>query len=114
MDTARADDPELAALREVTRAWADAIGTGWVNQLSVPKVLQMIEEGDAHNGHDRDHRYPELREAILASIPHRGRLNTRSVGKWLARYKGRIAGGLRFNGVSDKHGHAVQWWVEEI
>ena len=122
MEISRSEDPELNALRAITRAWADTFGAGLANQRSVADVLKATEEreihyrgdGDAHDGYETDYRHPALREAILAGVPARGRLNARIFGRWLARSQGRIAGGLKFMRSTDARGPVARWWVENV
>ena len=58
--------------------------------------------------------HPDLQEALMAVAGVFGRLNSRTLGKWLASNQGRIVGGKRFvrHGV-DRNGIA-KWGVEEI
>ena len=122
METSRSEDPDLTALREIAQAWADTFGAGFANQRSVADVLKATEEreihyqgdGNPHDGYETDYKHPALREAILAGVPTRGRLNARTFGKWLGRHKGRIAGSLKFIRSMETGRHATRWWVENV
>ncbi len=105
MEASRAEDPDLTALREILQAWDAAFGTGPGKQRAVAEVLKTIEETDGGPEH------PDLREAVLAGVPFRGRLTSRAFGKWLSRNQGRIANGLKFmRGAGNTHDPA-RWWV---
>jgi putative DNA primase/helicase len=118
METARAEDPELIALGELLSAWSAAFGSEWRNRRTVPDALHAIEErtvttgGECHDPYERAHQYPQLREAIVAISP-RGKPDARSLGRWLRRNKGRIVGGLRFDGRGGEQGRSVEWWASE-
>ena len=120
MEMSRSEDPDLTALREIAQAWADTFGAGFANQRSVADVLKATEErevhyrgdGSPHDGYETDHKHPALREAILAGVPTRGRLNARTFGRWLSRHKGRIAGSLKFMRSAETSRGVARWWVE--
>ncbi len=120
METARAEDPELAALTELLAAWRDAFGTGWPSGRTLAAAIKATDThetrqtgvGEPYDGFEREWRHPELREALTAVATVRGRINVKALGYFMRRAKGRIAGGLRFNNKADSHGHAAQWWVE--
>jgi len=118
MEQARAEDPELDALRALLATWADALGAGRENRLTLPSVLKMIDEtrptssGDVLDRGECEYRFPDLRDAVLAVATNRGRADSRRFGYWARRFKGRVADGRRLCGQADKHGHAAQWWVE--
>ncbi|MCH7680559.1 hypothetical protein IID10_14540, partial [candidate division KSB1 bacterium] len=122
MEQARDEDPHLAALHEMLTAWAEALGTGPATRRTAADLLTLIEEretrlagdGDAHEGYEREWRYPALRNAVLAAAASRGRPEVRTLGRWLVRHRGRIAGGLRFAGETDKHGHGWKGMVEKL
>jgi putative DNA primase/helicase len=120
METARAEDPQLAMLREFLAAWSDTIGTSMGTRRTAGDVLKMVNEtcrvstGEYHDQGEREYRHPELRDAVLAVASIRGRLEGRTFGRWLARHKGRIVAGLRLAGEGDAHGHPIQWWVEHV
>ena len=52
-------------------------------------------------------------QIVLVAAASRGRPEVRTPGRWLVRRRSRIAGGLRFAGESDKHGHGWKWWVDK-
>ena len=120
MEMSRSEDPDLTALREIAQAWADTFGAGFANQRSVADVLKATEErevhyrgdGSPHDGYETDHKHPALREAILAGVPTRGRLNARTFGRWLSRHKGRIAGSLKVMRSAETSRGVARWWVE--
>lgn len=120
MEQARAEDPDLAALRALLAAWADALGTGWANRYTLAAVLKMIAEthqtgtGDYHDSGEREHRFPELRDAVLNVATSRGRADGRLFGYWARSVKRRVVDGRRLCGQADEHGHAAQWWIEPV
>lgn len=100
MEIARREDPELQALRAFYAAIRDEFGTGPQNSIT---ASEMIAKATVT---------PVFNDVLLAIVGHNNHVDGRNLGKWLSRYKGRIVDGLRLEGRGDKHGHAMQWWLE--
>jgi hypothetical protein len=91
----RAADPVLDQLRQVISAWHGAFGC---QRVSVKDVIERVAaQPDA-----------ALREALLTVAGSGGAVNSRMLGKWLARHKDRIVDGLGIRSASMLHGNA-QW-----
>ena len=80
-DTIRASDPVLDQLRQVFSAWRSVIG---LERVTVKDVIERVTAQP-----DSD-----LREALLTVAGSGGVVNSRMLGKWLARHKNRIVDGL--------------------
>ena len=94
MDIARAEDPQLGALRAVLDAWAAATGIGWQFRVTLHGIVKLADERWPE---DQAIRYPQLFEAIQAvaagnrSVP----TDAKRLGNWLRQYRGRVVGDLR-------------------
>jgi hypothetical protein len=78
-------DPDLIRMRNLLGAWSD-IFTGAV---TVKRAIQEARQHTKDNAVLADQR-AALLEAIEAIAAERGDINARTLGKWLARHKGRI------------------------
>lgn len=96
-ETARAEDPILSTLSAVMGAWRDSIG------LDKP-----LSAGDL-KAHAEGAEDPELRTALMAVAGERSGIDARRLGRWLASYKGRIVGGLKFEDQKDNHAKQKIW-----
>lgn len=97
METARAEDPVLSALSAVMNAWRDSIG------LDKP-----LSAGDLKACADLP-AHPELHAALLSVAGDRSTISPLRLGHWLAKYKGRIVGGLKFEDQMDRHAKQKVW-----
>jgi hypothetical protein len=114
MERARREDPQLKALAEVIARWSEAIGTG---EFTVKQVIDratdlMPTKGprglNFNNLAHREFMFPEFREALLVVAGENGSVNSKRLGKWLGRSKGRIVKGMRImEGLLERH-----WKVE--
>jgi hypothetical protein len=102
METARADDPVRTNLRAVVTAWKMAIGE---NAVTAGELRDR-----ACSGSDAS---LELNKALaaIAAPPGRSEIDTKRLGKWLGRNKGRIVDGLKIFGDKDQHSKQVKWRV---
>jgi hypothetical protein len=101
MERARAADPEITVLREMMRAWGDAMGIGYDARC---KLRELIEKSGDH---------PELAAAIQMVLGTRKEPDARRLGKWLQYKKDRIVGGMRLTCHIDSTRGAT-WWIENI
>jgi putative DNA primase/helicase len=115
MATVRAEDPEEQALTALLIAWKDAFGTGFKNALTASEAIARAQER-LNTGQpvysSAGWAKPALRAAI-ESISPRGSPDAKSLGKWLASKKDRIASGLRFTQAM-RSGCASDWYVEKV
>jgi putative DNA primase/helicase len=103
MEIARADDPTLNNLRAVIFAWRTTIGPN--KPVTTSDLRDM-----ACSSCDVD---MNLNKAIIAvaSSPGRPDIDTRKLGQWLSRNRGRIVDGLKIFGDKDAHTKQMQWWI---
>jgi putative DNA primase/helicase len=97
METARAEDPELATLQQVVAAWRDAVGvnvwqtTGELAATDNPLFREALQEVSA----TRRHGFVGI--------------DTRMLAKWLSRRKGRIIEGLKIVAEFDRKAKQQTW-----
>ncbi|MBY0411699.1 MAG: PriCT-2 domain-containing protein [Burkholderiaceae bacterium] len=112
MERTRVADPKLSALRAAMNAWYSVFGTRSV------LVREAIDLASQHRNGIYPSRtevlHPDFQEALMTVAGVAGRINSRTLGKWLASNRGRIVGGKRFihHGI-DRNGIA-KWGVEEV
>ena len=117
MRAAREDDPNREMMSALFRALRDVIGVG--NPKTSAEIIRLgclgITETDDHgDGREQGRlQYPDLHDALMAVAGRSGGIDGRELGKWLSRHRDRIAGGVRLEGRSDRHGHAACWWLTE-
>jgi putative DNA primase/helicase len=97
METARAEDPELAALRSVVAAWHTAVGR--YTPLSAGEMKIRASSQD------------DLCKALLtvAAAKGGGEIDQRKLGQWLSRRRNRVVDGLKITGTLDKHAKQMNW-----
>lgn len=107
MKIAHDNDPIRVAFAAFAHAWAKEIGTGQGNQMT---AAELIKAADYVN--QGIFKRPMLREALHDAIPEK-RLNSRALGKWLARHENQMIGVLKLLKNADPiHGH--NWWLQNI
>jgi putative DNA primase/helicase len=111
MAVARAEDPERAALREMLSVWADVIGIGWEERITLRDVIALASETTSAGMGPPGYRWPALRAAVYAILGARKDDEARSLGNWVRRFKGRFEDNLRLASKADEKGKA-EWWVE--
>ncbi|MGE8102531.1 hypothetical protein ACQKP1_02485 [Allorhizobium sp. NPDC080224] len=95
MEAARAEDPVLSSLNAVMGTWLESVG------VEVPlSAGELKERADA---------FPDLRAALMTVAGDRSTIDTRRLGQWLKRYKGRIVSGLKFEAEEDRHAKQNVW-----
>lgn len=104
MEAARSDDPELSLLRSVVAAWYNAINTKWVT------AAQLKNEATS-SGMGSSHIYPDLHDALINAAEMRGDINTRKLGNFLAKHKGRVVDGKILKCQDDAHANVKTYSV---
>jgi putative DNA primase/helicase len=99
MESARAEDPETSQLQEFVAAWREELGPG---PRTVAELVHGAESGQGG-----------LREALKAFTGGGERVDSRKVGKWLSRNKGRIVDGTKIVGARCAHIKQVRWELQE-
>ena len=113
VETAREDDPELTALRDIIANWQAAIGTG-----TLTTTRHVIETANAksvnYDGEAPALLWPDFRDCLINAAGNKGVIDPVRLGKWLMSREGRIVNGLRLKrGAPDTHAKAVQWYLAE-
>lgn len=104
MVSARADDPILSTLSAVLHAWHATIG-----QINVT-AGGAKETGEKRQGGEL--AYSDLFHALTDAAPDRGGgINSKALGRYLTRHKGRVVDGLKFVGTLDSHSKQNVWKV---
>ena len=104
MESIRNEDPSLQNMIALFSALRATFGCG--NELTAAEIKQeaLIKKDSG------THNHSELYEALINAVGDKsGFIGTKELGKWLGRHKGRIAMGIRLDGKSDNHGHAIKW-----
>jgi len=107
MESARQDDPVTASLRSVLAHWHSAIGDSWKSAAEVKQTAESrMFDSLAH---------PEFNEALKeVAEDRRGDISARRLGKFLARYKGRVIAGLKLTDRDDTHAGSKKWSVSKV
>ena len=50
----------------------------------------------------------------VAALPGRSEVDTRKLGHWLGRHRGRIIDGIKIHGEQDKRSKQMVWWLAEV
>jgi putative DNA primase/helicase len=88
MDAARAEDPELDAMRRVFAALHDVIG------LDRPHTAGQLKERAEQPGMNGPVN-PDLNEALLSVAFGMDGINSRKLGAWLGRHRDRVVDGCK-------------------
>ena len=107
METARDEDPELAAIRELHGHWTRHLSE--VSPYTTSAVIQAAcerEPPDGYGGGASGFRDPEFRDLLLRVAGDGGAVSSRRLGKWLARISGKIVDRRRLEmRVDGSHGN---------
>jgi hypothetical protein len=107
IETARAEDPQLNALRGFLGAWADIVGVGWAYRTTMHEIVKLAGQ---HTGEQP--LWPELHSVLEAFASTRGSIDAKRLGAWARAFKGRFADGLRLRSEPSKRGGVATWWIE--
>ena len=106
METARAEDPELEALRRVFAACHSAIGS---QPTTSGGLIDLANELDGVG----NRRHPEMHAALMEVAASGGVLKSDKLGRWLKRYRGRVINNLRLSSTPDKHSKQQLWRLSD-
>lgn len=107
METAREEDPELAAIRELFEHWREhlKLSSGYTTN-AITKTACEKRAGASFDYSVQDFIAPEFRDLLLRQAGDGGAVNSRRLGKWLSKIKGRVVGGYRIEMKEDgSHGN---------
>jgi putative DNA primase/helicase len=101
METARQEDPELAAIRELFVLWEEHLRDH--GAMTTSAVVKFACERPILGG---EFKYPELRDLLLRVAGEGGAVSPKRLGKWLSKIAGRVVNGLRLEMKRDEsHGN---------
>lgn len=104
MEKARGEDPVIASLSGVLTAWHTTVGS---SSHTTGEMKEKAELRDPYNLAN-----VELHRALAeVADDKRGGINSRSLGHYLARHKGRIVDGLKLLATEDKGAKQALWRV---
>lgn len=106
MEAARAEDPELSRLTHVLHAWHAAVG-------EAPRLAgSMKEMAEQRDNCGNSFAYDDLHLALLeVAEGKRGGIDTKKLGSYCARNRGRIVDGLKLASIEDTHNKQQAWKV---
>ncbi len=105
MEAARADDPVISNLTALMASWHDAVGEA---SQTTGKIIARSSEQNPFN----ERTAPDLYQALLTAAEGRiGEINALKLGRFLARYKGRIVAGLKLTDSYDAKLKQKVWSV---
>lgn len=100
MEKAREEDPELASIRELIGHWRAQLDGNC--SYTTNSIIQIACEKDLVTN---EFRLAEFRDLLLRVAGDGGAVNSRRLGKWLAKITGRIIEGCRLTMKADSsHG----------
>ncbi len=94
MEDVRGSDPTLDNLSAVLATWRAVIG---MERVTVAEVIRRATRTRADTIARPEYEHPEFREALLVVAGDGGAINSRKLGKWLAKHKGRIVDRTQLN-----------------
>ncbi|MBP31656.1 MAG: hypothetical protein CL858_28395 [Cupriavidus sp.] len=107
METAREEDPELSAIRELFGHWQEQLGlsSGFTTNTIIKSACEKAPSSSLHPNQQEFLR-PEFRDLLLRQAGDGGAVSSRRLGKWLARISGRVVDSLRIEmKVDGSHGN---------
>ncbi|MCJ2144413.1 bifunctional DNA primase/polymerase [Methylobacterium sp. E-066] len=107
MDTAREEDPELSAIRELFGHWQEhlELSSGFTTNAIIKSACEKAPSSSLHLNQQEFLR-PEFRDLLLRQAGDGGAICSRRLGKWLARISGRVVDSLRIEmKIDGSHGN---------
>lgn len=107
METAREEDPELSAIRELFGHWREHLSpsSGYTTNTIIKTACEK-RPGASFDYGTQDFIAPEFRDLLLRQAGDGGAVNSRRLGKWLSKIKGRVVEGHRIEMKEDaSHGN---------
>jgi putative DNA primase/helicase len=108
MEKARGEDPVIAQLNPLLNAWYDTMSS---SPKATGEVIEAAETVNAYGNRANGNLYQALLEV---AEDRKGGLSSVSLGKYLARHKGRIVNGLKLTVVEDGHAKQALWKVGRV
>jgi putative DNA primase/helicase len=108
MEAARAEDPVIASLRSLYAAWYAATGS---TSRTTGAMKELAEELNPFGNRCQ----PDLHRALCdVAEDRRGAIDTRKLGQFLGRHKGRIVDGLKLQDFDDNHTKQKVWSIARV
>ncbi|MGU3341617.1 PriCT-2 domain-containing protein [Methylobacterium mesophilicum] len=107
METAREEDPELSAIRELFEHWREhlTLSEGYTTN-AITKTACAKAPTSNFDFNTQGFLLPEFRDLLLRQAGEGGVVNSRRLGRWFSRIKGRVLDGHRIEMREDgKHGN---------
>lgn len=112
MDKVRKADPELAQIKLMMTQWDIVVGAKGVTTGELTTLAtEMVEVSGG--SFVKKPKYPEFRDALLATAGDGQNINGRRLGNWLSKRKERVVGGKKFISTGDRGGQLV-WRLEHV
>lgn len=114
MEAARDEDPVTTEIRNIFVGWESAIGFDKVSSATeIIKIANEIEyeltDDPYQKSTEKGLTHGEFREALMAVAGDGKTINSRRLGWWLTRNKGRLVDGVRVVLVRDSHTKSGKW-----
>lgn len=112
MERTRNSDPKLSALRVLMSEWASVFGEKPVPAREAIEVAMQLKPSGFEFA--RAFALPDFHEALMTVAGVGGRINSRTLGKWLGSNKGRIVDGKRLQHHGMDRNGIAKWSVQEL
>jgi putative DNA primase/helicase len=110
VDTARAEDPTVVAIKELFGHW------GKLLKVDEPAgAYEVYEKATERDSQTETLRHPEFQDLLQRVCAGRyGKISSKSIGSWLKRIKGRVIGGRRLVAIVDPNlYHGARYKLED-
>jgi putative DNA primase/helicase len=113
MERIRIEDPRLQELAAVLSQWKTAIGERpvMVKELIDTATDRYVPSSRGIDLNESEFMHPDFREALLVVAGDGGYINSRRLGNWLGKNKGKVVGNLRLVPSTMQRGEN-RWKVE--
>lgn len=107
MEAARSDDPVTSSLRALLSSWNCAVGDSWKSAAEIKQDAEAQPFGSFS--------HPDLNDAVREiAVDRAGVIDTKRLGHYLARHKGRVIEGLKLRTSEDTHAKKKLWSVVRV
>lgn len=113
MERSRAEDPRRQELAAVLHQWHNDLGQHPVTVKElIERATTRYNAGSTLDLNPTRFAYPDLREALLVVAGDGGAINSRRLGTWLGRNKGKVVDGVKLAPATMQDGNK-RWQVIE-
>jgi putative DNA primase/helicase len=117
IDDTRDEDPELVSLAAVMAELQKLLDGGLMTVGDIKDAACEREDDQSsfdggRYGRPPTYRRPELRQVLIDAAGTRGEVDSRRLGYFLKRYKGRVVSGMKLITKPDRHSKQQAWGVE--